>query len=106
MSQPLRGEVWWIDLGIAGKVRPAVVISAPIADTDFALIATIPHTTSDHPSQYSLKMHVSGLKDGSFNLQAMAGVPASKFIRKISTLTPDQIVKVDEAMRRWLALHA
>ena len=31
MSDPLRGEVWWVDLGIAGKVRPMVVVSAPRA---------------------------------------------------------------------------
>lgn len=25
MRNPERGEVWWVDLGIAGKVRPAVL---------------------------------------------------------------------------------
>ena len=48
MSDPQRGEVWWADLGIAGKVRPVVVVSASVAADDYALLATVPHTTSEH----------------------------------------------------------
>jgi len=62
MSQPSRGEVWRVDLGIAGKVRPIVVISAMAEADDFALLATVPHTTSGHPSQYAVAMKVNGLK--------------------------------------------
>jgi mRNA interferase MazF len=29
MTSPRRGEVWLVDLGMAAKVRPAVVISVP-----------------------------------------------------------------------------
>jgi mRNA interferase MazF len=105
VSQPGRGEVWWVDLGIAGKVRPAVVISAPISDSDYALLATIPHTTSDHPSRYAVRVQVSGLKEGSFNVQALAPVPLSKFVRRITTLTESQMTTLDSAVRQWLQLH-
>jgi len=33
---PLRGEVWLVDLGMAAKVRPALVISIPAEDIDRA----------------------------------------------------------------------
>lgn len=32
MAVPRRGEVWLVDLGMAAKVRPAVVISVPAHD--------------------------------------------------------------------------
>jgi mRNA interferase MazF len=104
MSQPGRGEVWWVDLGIAGKVRPVVVMSAPVAADDYALLATVPHTTSDHPSQYAVPMKATGLKEGAFNVQGLAPVPLSKFMRRITTLTPEQMKALDAAVKRWLAL--
>ncbi len=99
MSDPVRGEVWWVDLGIAGKVRPVAVVSAPIGDQDYALVATVPHTTSEHPTQYSL-----ALKEGSFNLQGLAPGPVAKFLRKITTLDAVQMAQFDAAIKRWLAL--
>ena len=104
MSQPERGEVWWVDLGIAGKVRPAVVVSVPISDSDHALLATVPHTTSEHPSQHHVRLRVAGLKEGSFNVQALAPVPLAKFMRRISTLTQEQLQVLDLAVKRWLCL--
>ena len=104
MSQPQRGEVWWVDLGIAGKVRPAVVLSAPVSDTDYALLATVPHTTSDHPSQHHVRLRVAGLKDGALNVQALAPVPLAKFMRRISTLSHEQLQILDLAVKRWLCL--
>ena len=104
MSQPQRGEIWWVDLGITGKVRPAVVVSTPILDTDYALIATVPHTTSEHPSQHHVRLRVSGLKDGSFNVQALAPVPLAKFVRRISSLTHEQLQTLNLAVKQWLCL--
>ena len=104
MSQPERGEVWWVDLGIAGKVRPAVVVSVPISDSDYALLATVPHTTSEHSSQHHVRLRVAGLKEGSFNVQALAPVPLAKFMRRISTLTHEQLEVLDLAVKRWLCI--
>jgi mRNA interferase MazF len=106
MSDPQRGEVWWADLGMAGKVRPVVVVSAPVAVDDYALVATVPHTTSEHPSQYAAPLKVPGLKDGVFNVQGLAPVPLSKFVRRITTLTPEQMTVLDSAVKRWLCLES
>jgi mRNA-degrading endonuclease toxin of MazEF toxin-antitoxin module len=46
MATPRRGEVWLIDFGMAGKTRPALVVSGAFGDRDRALITVIPHTTS------------------------------------------------------------
>jgi mRNA interferase MazF len=104
MSQPRRGEVWWVDLGIAGKVRPVAVVSAPLADDDYALVATVPHTTSEHPSQFAVSISVAGLKGGMFNVQGLAPVPLGKFLRRIGVLTAEQSAILDLAVKRWLCL--
>jgi mRNA interferase MazF len=46
MPIPLRGEVWLIDFGMAGKTRPALIVSVPFGDRDRTLITVVPHTTS------------------------------------------------------------
>ena len=46
MPSPSRGEVWLVDLGMAGKVRPCFVISIPAIDQDSALVTVVPHSTS------------------------------------------------------------
>jgi mRNA interferase MazF len=51
MASPRRGEVWLVDLGMAAKVPPAVVISVPAADSDRALVTLVPHTTSPRQSR-------------------------------------------------------
>jgi mRNA interferase MazF len=51
---PARGEVWLFDLGMAGKVRPALVVSVPYEDTDRTLITIVPHTTSLRDSRYEI----------------------------------------------------
>ena len=48
-TDPIRGEVWLADLGMAGKIRPVLVVSAALAPDDFALVMIIPRTTSTHP---------------------------------------------------------
>ena len=46
MNQPRRGEIWLVDLGMAAKVRPCLVISVPASDTERAFATLVPHTTS------------------------------------------------------------
>jgi mRNA interferase MazF len=43
---PTRGEVWLFDLGMEGKVRPALIVSVAYNDLDRALVTILPHTTS------------------------------------------------------------
>ena len=69
MSYPLRGEVWMIDLGMAAKVRPCVIVSAPIGDTDRAVITIVPHTTSTRRTSFETAIEVSYLKPGAFDAQ-------------------------------------
>ncbi|MFN0079059.1 MAG: type II toxin-antitoxin system PemK/MazF family toxin [Prosthecobacter sp.] len=103
--EPLRGEVWLADLGMAAKVRPVLIVSASLEPDDYALIMVIPHTTSSHPSRHSVALAAHGLKEGSFNLQGMLAVPLAKFIRRMSVLTSVQMRDIDQALKKWLCLE-
>ena len=41
-----RGELWRVDLGYLGKVRPVLVVSVPFLDRERTLCLVVPHTTS------------------------------------------------------------
>ncbi len=42
MAIPGRGEVWLIDFGLAGKTRPALVVSVAFGDQGRSLVTVVP----------------------------------------------------------------
>ena len=36
MANPLRGEVWLVDLGMVAKIRPCLIFSVPISGSSAA----------------------------------------------------------------------
>jgi mRNA interferase MazF len=105
LNPPNRGDVWLVDLGLAAKVRPCLVISVPIADSDRALAALIPHTTSIRATHFERAIHVSFLKPGAFDAQGIVTVPTAKLLRRLGTLRPEQLAEVEGAVRLWLGLE-
>ncbi len=91
---PARGEVWLFDLGMEGKVRPALVVSVPFGDADRALVTNIPHTTSLRGSQFEIAVKTPFLKPGAFLVQNVATYPNVRAIRKLGTLQRDQFESV------------
>jgi mRNA interferase MazF len=59
---PKRGEVWWIDLGLAAKRRPCVVLSVPVGDRDRVLVTCVPATTSRYGSDFEVQFDTAFLK--------------------------------------------
>ena len=104
--QPSRGEVWLFDLGMEGKVRPALIVSVPYADSDRALITILPHTTSLRGSQYEISINVPFLKPGAFLVQNVATYPNVRAMRKLGVLKKDQFELVFSGLLRWLGHSA
>lgn len=104
MKPPDRGEVWLVDLGLAAKVRPALVISVPPGDTDRALVTVVPHTTSVRNSRFEAFVSVTFLKAGAFDAQGLVTVPLAKLLRPIGTLKPKELVVIEARVRQWLGL--
>jgi mRNA interferase MazF len=46
MAQPKRGDVWIVDLGLAAKVRPCLLLTDFPTDDELALVTVVPHTTA------------------------------------------------------------
>jgi len=69
MPRPSRGEVWRVDLGLAAKVRPCLLLSDYPADDELALIVVVPHTTSVRGNRWEFPIHKPFLAPGVFHLQ-------------------------------------
>lgn len=98
---PERGEVWQIDFGIVQKVRPALVISVPFAESDRALIGVIPHTTALRGSRFEVRVAASFLEDGAFLVQGIQAVPPKFFLRRLGRRTKGQMESVESALLLW-----
>lgn len=90
MKQPQRGEVWLIDLGMAAKVRPALVLSIPALDQDRSLVTLIPQTTSVRGSRFEVSVKVRFLKEGAFDAQNPVTIPLAKLQRRLGALDAKQ----------------
>jgi mRNA interferase MazF len=100
--EPNRGEVWLFDLGMEGKVRPALIVSVDYGDSDRALITILPHTTSLRGSQYEIPVIVPFLKPGAFLVQNIATYPRVRAMRKLGALNKNQFDTVFSVLLRWL----
>lgn len=106
MMHTQRGEVWLVDLGMAAKVRPALVLSAPAHDTDRALVTLVPHTTSPRGSRFEAEVSVRFLRPGVFDAQNLITIPSAKLVRVLGRLTGVQLDAVERLVRLWLGLSA
>lgn len=104
MVAPNRGEVWLVDLGFAAKTRPCLVISIPAADDDRALATLIPHTTSARNSRFEVGLPLGFLKQGVFDAQNIITIPHAKLVRKLGSVTAQQLLDIEDAVCDWLGL--
>ena len=104
MTSPRRGEVWLVDLGMAAKVRPALVVSVPAGDTDRALVTLVPHTTSPRQTKFEAAVSVPFLRAGVFDAQSLVTIPHAKLIRPLGKLGPAHLALVERVVCLWLGL--
>ena len=104
MSETQRGDVWLVDLGLAAKVRPCLVLSVPVAEQDRALITVVAHTTSPRGSRFEVAITVRLLRAGVFDAQNLVTIPRATLLRKLGVLSPAQLAAVEAAVGAWLGL--
>jgi len=103
---PSRSDIWQVDMGIAGKVRPCLLLTDYPSDEELALVTGIPHTTALRGNSWEITIDKPFLKHGAFHLQQIQSISLSKLMRRLGYLTTEEweAVGVRLAMRLCLAL--
>jgi len=101
-----RGEVWLVDLGLAAKVRPCLVLSIPPQGQERVLITLVPHTTSVRSTRFEIDIPKPFLKPGAFDCQGLVTVPPARFIRRLGHLQPPEMQPLEDAVKHWLGLRS
>jgi mRNA interferase MazF len=96
--------VWIVDLGMAAKVRPCLILSVPTDPQDRVLVTVVPHTTSIQGTRFEVDIPASFLKAGVFDAQQVVTVAQARLIKHIGDLDPAELAQVEDAVRRWLGL--
>lgn len=99
-----RGEVWQVDLGLVAKVRPALILSVSYLDHERAVFGIVPHTTATRGTRFEVSVAVPGLQAGVFDAQGVRNIPPQVMMRRLAVLTPQQLARVEEAVKRWFGL--
>ena len=98
------GDVWFVDLGMAAKARPCLVLTPYPADDELALVSIVAHTRSLRSNRWEISIRKPFLDTGAFHVQQIQSVPLAKFERKLGSLTTEEFRRVHDALRLRLAL--
>ena len=103
---PIPGELYLIDLGMVGKVRPAVVISREDSDAPRALAICAPLTTEFRGSDYEVPLGKLRFLDREswVNVQGLMSLGHEKLIRRLGRLPAPQMEQIKTAPRFALDL--
>ena len=103
---PQPGEVWFIDLGMIGKPRHALVMAAQ-TDARLALASVVLITKLFEDTPYEVTLpRVPWLREQSYiNVQSIQPVKFTEFVRKAPGKFDARVIsEVGAALKRWLKL--
>jgi len=94
-----------VDLGLAQKTRSALILIAAYSDEDRALITVMSHTRQNSADRnFELPVSVPFLKPGAFVVQSVSTIPAKLALRRLGTISDEQLRMIEDGVRSWLAL--
>lgn len=110
-----RGEIWWIDFGLAfpgmpqGRRPGLVVQNDNFNESNIFTTVVIPITTNTLLAEYKdnifLSANLSGLsKDSVVMTPQIGAVPKSSLVEKVSKLSSDKMKEVEIALIDFLKL--
>jgi len=103
---PQPGEVWFVDMGMVAKQRPALVLAAQ-TDARLALASVVLITRQFEDTPYEVALpRVSWLPEQSYvNAQSIQPVKFTEFIRKApGKFDPRVIGDIEAVLKKWLKL--
>ena len=97
-----RGEVWMIDLGMAAKVRPCLILSVEFRDDEKAVVTYVARSTQTRGGRFEVEHVAPHFLPGVFDAQNIGTVPVSKLERLLTRLPADKLAAVETAVQLWL----
>lgn len=104
MARPAPGEVWLVDLGMAAKIRPCLILSDYPAPDELALIVIVPHTTALRGNRRELSLPKPFLQAGAFHLQQVQPVSLPRLERRLGGLTDAEFARLGTRLAGLLHL--
>lgn len=100
------GDVYKVDLGIAGKVRPMVVLSREDSDPPRALAICAPLTTAYRGSKYEVDIGKQRfLRVRSYvNVQGLQAIQQHELSKRIGALDAESMSRIRVALKHALDL--
>ncbi|HEY5813787.1 MAG TPA: type II toxin-antitoxin system PemK/MazF family toxin [Terrimicrobiaceae bacterium] len=97
------GQVYLVDLGMAAKSRPMLVVSRRDEDAPRALSVCAPITTSSRDSKYEISIgKPKFLLENSFvNVQGLQAIQHHELKRMIGRLPEDKLSEVRDSLQ-WM----
>ncbi|MGA2542630.1 MAG: type II toxin-antitoxin system PemK/MazF family toxin [Verrucomicrobiota bacterium] len=103
---PRHGEVWLVDMGLAGKTGPAVVLLADHLNAPRSLIIHIPITRQNRDSELEVPLgHLPFLDPESVaNPQGVGALPSIRFEKRLGVLPAADLTAIKTALVKACAL--
>ena len=98
-----KGEVWIVDFGMMGKIRPALLLTGEPANDELDLVTVLLHTTALRGNRWELNIPKPFLKPGAFHLQQVQTISTTKLERRLGVLTGEEMKRVRDALAERLS---
>ncbi len=97
---PQPGEVWLVDLGLAAKTRPVVIVSRHDPEAPRALAIYVPLTTQNRLSRYEVALPKLPFldRDSVANVQGVASVPTVRLERRLGRIPERAMAEIRSAL--------
>lgn len=106
MTNFSRGDVVLVDLGMAAKVRPCVVVSVAKCDSQRNMSVVVPMTTEIRGGECEVSFPKPPWlrQESVINVLGIAGVDNAKVERRIAAFPADKLSEIESVLKRMLRL--
>jgi mRNA interferase MazF len=105
MTAAKPGEVWMVDLGMAAKVRPRLILTTQPMDNELDVFTVIAHTTSRRGNRWEIGIPKPFLgAQGVFDVQRVATVASVKLERKLGELATGELAGILDRLAERLGM--
>lgn len=85
-------------MGIAGKVRPCLLLTDYPPDAELAMVTVLPHTTAVKGNRWELNIPKPFLKPGAFHFQQIQSISVAYLMRRLGALIVEEMDRVADML--------